>query len=41
MKYKKAYWKWLLEFFNGDEDKVVINFDDPELYKDFRKERKF
>jgi len=39
MKNKKEYWNWLLEYFNGDEDKVVIHFDDSELQQDFKKER--
>ena len=41
MKNKKEYWNWLLEFFNGDEDAVVDNFEDPELYQDFREERRY
>jgi len=40
MKNKKEYWNWLLEFFNGDEDAVVDNFDDIELQQDFLKERR-
>jgi hypothetical protein len=39
MKFKKEFEKYLAELFNYDEDAVVENFNNKELYKDFLRER--
>jgi hypothetical protein len=39
MKFKKEFEKYLAELFNYDEDAVVENFNNKELYKDFLREK--
>lgn len=36
MKNKKEFIDWLYEYFNGNEDMVVTNYDNEELYIDFK-----
>jgi len=38
MKKLKEFENWLAILFDYDEDKVVLNFDDKELYKEFCKQ---
>jgi len=38
MKNLEKYEQWLLLLFDYNEDEVVFNWDDPELYKEFQKE---
>jgi len=40
MKNLKEYEAWLAVLFNYDEDEIILNFDDMELYKEFQQELK-
>jgi len=35
---RAEYEKWLAEYFEYNEDAIVENFDDKELYKQFKEE---
>lgn len=39
MKFKKEFEEYLAELFDWDEDAVVENFNNKELYEDFLRER--
>ncbi len=39
MKFKREFEEYLAELFNWDEDAVVENFKNKELYEDFLRER--
>lgn len=39
MKFKKEFEEYLAELFDYDEDAVVENFSNKELYQDFLEER--
>ena len=39
MKFEREFEKYLAELFGNDEDAIVENFDDKDLYEDFLRER--